>query len=233
MNLLAAYMPSTRLPYTGRLEYSSPSPSPAPRLADPPRGAASPRNGLACRLPATVPGDGYEKVLKYETELPIESRASHHILRVPARAVPHIPVVAVLPRTQHQHRLQQLDTHHRARNPAPARIGIRRERAASTCRSGTLCGQQLVARAHAVGVIMVRGAPAVPPARAALLFCVVLPALAVFVRFFCRQHKAAPAAGVGAEVGAGAARTEEEEEEEEDGRRGLLSAVWDEAVRVV
>ncbi|KAH9055186.1 hypothetical protein EDB87DRAFT_1642581 [Lactarius vividus] len=70
------------------------------------------------------------------------------------------------------------------------------------------------------------------------IICVVLPALAVLVRFFRRRHKATAAvaaAGAGAEVGA---RTKAVEDVRRrlsgvQGGRGLLSAVWDEAVRAV
>lgn len=63
------------------------------------------------------------------------------------------------------------------------------------------------------------------------IICVVLPALAVLVRFFRRRHKAT----AGAEVGA---RTKAVEDVRRrlsgvQGGRGLLSAVWDEAVRAV
>lgn len=75
------------------------------------------------------------------------------------------------------------------------------------------------------------------------ILCVVLPALTVLVRFFRRRHKAtavvaAAAAGAGAEVGASVARTKAVEDVRRrlsgvQGGRGMLSAVWDEAVRAV
>ncbi|KAF8269900.1 hypothetical protein EI94DRAFT_1659481 [Lactarius quietus] len=84
-----------------------------------------------------------------------------------------------------------------------------------------------------------------PYIRLAPLFmlCVVLPALAVLVRFFRRRHKAtatvvAAAASAGAEVGAGAVRNKAVEDVRRrlsgvQGGRGLLSAVWDETVRAL
>lgn len=73
------------------------------------------------------------------------------------------------------------------------------------------------------------------------MLCVVLPALAVLVRFFRRRHKATAAVAVasaGAEVGAGAVRNKAVEDVRRrlngvQGGRGLLSAVWDETVRAV
>lgn len=73
------------------------------------------------------------------------------------------------------------------------------------------------------------------------MLCVVLPALAVLVRFFRRRHKAALAVA-GASVAAGAEAVKNKNKAVEDvrrrlsgvqGRRGLLSAVWDETVRAV
>jgi len=70
------------------------------------------------------------------------------------------------------------------------------------------------------------------------MLCVVLPALAVLVRFFRRRHKAVAAASAGAEVGASAVRNKAVEDVRRrlsgvQGRRGLLSAVWDETMRAV
>lgn len=76
------------------------------------------------------------------------------------------------------------------------------------------------------------------------MLCVVLPTLAVLVRYFRRRHKAtaaaaAAAAGVVASVGADAgARNKAVEDVRRrlsgvQGRRGLLSAVWDETVRAI
>ncbi len=63
----------------------------------------------------------------------------------------------------------------------------------------------------------------------------------MFVRFFRRRHKATAAvaaARAGAEVGVSAARAKAVEDVRRrlsgvQGGRGLLSAVWDEAVRAV
>jgi hypothetical protein len=74
------------------------------------------------------------------------------------------------------------------------------------------------------------------------MLCVVLPALAVLVRFFRRRHKttagAVAVASAGAEVGASAVRNKAVEDVRRrlsgvQGRRGLLSAVWDETVRAI
>ena len=69
------------------------------------------------------------------------------------------------------------------------------------------------------------------------LLCVVLPSLAVLVRFFRRRHKASIA---GAELGAGGAAARKKAVEDVrrrlsgvQGGRGLLGAVWDETVRAV
>lgn len=69
------------------------------------------------------------------------------------------------------------------------------------------------------------------------MLCVVLPALAVLVRFFRRRHKAAVAvASVSAEVVKNKNKAVEDVRRRlsgVQGRRGLLSAVWDETVRAV
>ena len=77
-----------------------------------------------------------------------------------------------------------------------------------------------------------------PYLRLAPLFilCVVLPSLAVLLRFFRRRHKAttaavaAAAASAGTEVGV---RNKAVEDVRRRLRRGLLSTVWDETVRAV
>ena len=69
------------------------------------------------------------------------------------------------------------------------------------------------------------------------MLCVVLPALAVLVRFFRRRHKATAAAiAVGADVSAVKSKAVEDVRRRlsgVQGGRGLLSAVWDETVRAV
>ena len=72
------------------------------------------------------------------------------------------------------------------------------------------------------------------------MLCVVLPALAVLVRFFRRRHKAALAVAGASVAGVEAVKNKNKAVEDVrrrlsgvQGRRGLLSAVWDETVRAV